>query len=305
MPIVEIYPGQRLRVLPEDIVQAASQTGLTSRLLVTDAGYFPRALHHKRARPRGTTSTIIIVCASGRGYCRTTTGVHRIEAAQSLIITAGAAHEYWADDADPWTIWWLHALGPDQACFEAEIRRNTSAPGVVINNHDLLQVMAHMEDVVKAMEADDTRPNVVRAAGAAWRVMAELTADFAEGPRARVEPARAAQEYLREHYSAPLQVNDLARRFGYSTSHFSTIFRSAAGSGVVEYVKRLRIAQAAELLGTTSEPISDIAQTVGYSDPLYFSRQFRSVHGCSPSAFRSALAVGGEPNHVDTDHPGS
>nr|BFF21235.1 hypothetical protein GCM10025730_47560 [Promicromonospora thailandica] len=71
MRIRDGFPGQRLRVLPGAVARAASQAGPTSRLLVTDAGYFPHAANHGRVRARGATGTIVIVSVAGRGWCRT------------------------------------------------------------------------------------------------------------------------------------------------------------------------------------------------------------------------------------------
>jgi len=53
-----------------------------------------------------------------------------------------------------------------------------------------------------------------------------------------------------------------------------------------QYLKRLRVHRAAQLLDTTNLPIKDIAGEVGYQDALYFSRVFRQVHEQSPMAFR-------------------
>ena len=51
------------------------------------------------------------------------------------------------------------------------------------------------------------------------------------------------------------------------------------------------LARASELLVTTDMPVSEIAQSVGYADPFYFSRQFRSVRGCSPTRFRERSTI--------------
>ena len=59
----------------------------------------------------------------------------------------------------------------------------------------------------------------------------------------------------------------------------------------MEYVKRLRIARACELLITTTMSVADIARAVGYPDPFYFSRQFRRVRDCSPTQFRERAAA--------------
>jgi len=74
---------------------------------------------------------------------------------------------------------------------------------------------------------------------------------------------------------------------GLSESHFAALFRRATGYGALEYQIRLRMGLARVLLDTTARTISSIAHQVGYSDPLYFSRQFRRIHGMSPSQYRS------------------
>jgi AraC-like DNA-binding protein len=46
------------------------------------------------------------------------------------------------------------------------------------------------------------------------------------------------------------------------------------------------MSRARELLDTTDQAVAEIARALGYADPFYFSRQFRSVHGVSPSGYR-------------------
>ena len=82
----------------------------------------------------------------------------------------------------------------------------------------------------------------------------------------------------------------LAADVGFSTSHFSARFHAVTGFSATEYVKRLRMARARELLLTTDRGIADIAAEVGYPDQFYFSRQFRAVAGSSPRHFRQRVA---------------
>lgn len=287
MRIREGFPGQRLRVLPPDVVRAASEAGLTRRLLVTDAGYYPNALHHGATRTHGARGTIVIVVSSGRGACRTGEVVRQVGPGQALVVRARTPHRYWSDDRDPWTISWMHVRGSDVADFEAAVVPAGGA--TVIDTHEPLHVVGELERALAAMEADETLPSLLRAAGAGWSVLGQLAADAAAGSQTRTEPVRAAQTYLREHLDAPVRVGELAARVGLSTSHFAALFRRATGGGVVEYVKRLRIARASELLATTAMPVGDVARAVGYDDPFYFSRQFRAVHDCSPTAFRERV----------------
>ena len=74
---------------------------------------------------------------------------------------------------------------------------------------------------------------------------------------------------------------------GFSPSHFSARFRAVTGFSVTEYVKRLRMARARQLLITSDHTVAEIAAAVGYPDPFYFSRNFSAVNGVSPRAFRA------------------
>jgi AraC-like DNA-binding protein len=95
-----------------------------------------------------------------------------------------------------------------------------------------------------------------------------------------------AQQYLREHVGARTSVVALAALAQLGPSHFAALFRRATGTGVLRYQTRPRMSRARELLDTTDQPIAEIARTLGYTDPFYFSRQFRAVHGTSPSDYR-------------------
>lgn len=284
MRIREGFPGERRRVLPPDVVRTALASGLTRRLLVTDAGYYPHALHHGATRQHGSRGTIVIVASSGRGACRSGDRLLRVGPGQALVIPARTPHRYWSHDDDPWTITWMHVRGEDVADVERAVAPDGLA--AVVDTHEPLRVVGELERALAALETDETVPSLLRASGAAWSVLAQLAADAAAGSQERTEPVRAAQAYLRDHLDAPVRVGDLAARVGLSTSHFAALFRKATGGGVIEYVKRLRIARASELLMTTSMPVAEVARAVGYDDPFYFSRQFRAVHACSPTVFR-------------------
>ena len=81
---------------------------------------------------------------------------------------------------------------------------------------------------------------------------------------------------------------ELASIVNLSASHTASLFRSAVGTSITDYIKHQRCAKARELLMTTNYSVTQIGRLVGYSDPLYFSRQFTSVNGVSLRAFRAS-----------------
>jgi AraC-like DNA-binding protein len=279
------FPGQRLRVLPAPLVRKAIEEPVTKRLLVTDAGYFPHAAAHGRTRPEGAGEAIVMVCTGGSGILTLGGQRRRIESGDAAVIPARTPHVYVADAADPWSIWWLHATGTDVDELVAQILGSDSDP--VLHLRDVYTAVALAEQVVSALENDETTATLYQAAGAAWNLFGLLCSDRLRGEPQTSDRIHVVQEYLRANLASTVSVAELARLAGLSNSHFSALFKASTGYGVVEYVKRLRSARARELLMTTNLSIGEIATQIGYADAFYFSRQFRAVNGTSPSAFRA------------------
>jgi AraC family transcriptional regulator len=108
---------------------------------------------------------------------------------------------------------------------------------------------------------------------------------------------------LSEDLAAPRTVDELARIAHLSRFHFHRIYRAMVGESVIETARRLRLARAALLLGSTRTPVTEIAMETGYESVQTFSRAFRSLTGVSPRTFRDTrmrlaeVVVGPSPNN--------
>ncbi len=95
------------------------------------------------------------------------------------------------------------------------------------------------------------------------------------------------KEYIGHHYAnSELSLNIVAAQVNLSPSHFSTVFSRETGETFIEYLTRIRIDKAKELLRTTSLKSFEIADRVGYGDPHYFSTVFKKNTGLTPIEFR-------------------
>lgn len=93
--------------------------------------------------------------------------------------------------------------------------------------------------------------------------------------------------YMREHLDRPLQVATLAAVANISQSHFFALFKRRTGRAPMDYFTRLRMQQACRLLDGTSASVKEVAATLGYEDPFYFSRVFKLLNRVSPSEYRT------------------
>jgi AraC family transcriptional regulator of arabinose operon len=109
--------------------------------------------------------------------------------------------------------------------------------------------------------------------------------------RGRRSPAIArAVEAIASDLRRRLSIRSLARIAGLSPSHFAHRFKEEIGEPVLAYVNRLRIREAARLLEAEGMNVTEVAESLGYSSPFYFSRQFRRFYFLSPSDFRRNTA---------------
>ena len=85
---------------------------------------------------------------------------------------------------------------------------------------------------------------------------------------------------------SPLSVQRLADIAGMSRSAFAARFESAFGQPPMALLKVVRLRRAAELMATTTLPVSEVAKAVGFLSRSNFSQAFHQHHGMDPSAFR-------------------
>lgn len=102
-------------------------------------------------------------------------------------------------------------------------------------------------------------------------------------------PARCIQQsmdYIRDHYSEPLDREALARQASLSASYFSVLFKKYTGYSPVRYITKIRLDHAKLLLRERHLSIAEVAREVGFQDPLYFAKVFAHEIGVPPREYR-------------------
>ncbi len=100
------------------------------------------------------------------------------------------------------------------------------------------------------------------------------------------ERALAAAHYIDRRAEAPLTLDDVAASVGVSAFHLMRIFRRAIGVTPHQYLMRIRLLRAVQMLRDTEQPVTTIAYDAGWSDLSNFTRTFKREVGCSPGRFR-------------------
>ena len=93
--------------------------------------------------------------------------------------------------------------------------------------------------------------------------------------------------YIAAHYAEPLPLSALAEQVHLHPSHFSRVFHAANGLSPREYIIRVRITAATQLLTTTDREVVDIAQACGFNNLSNFYTSFKRITGKSPAQYRA------------------
>lgn len=95
-----------------------------------------------------------------------------------------------------------------------------------------------------------------------------------------------ARAYIEEHHDEPLSLEDAAKAVNTSVRYFCKVFKQATGFTFTDYLSRIRIEKAKNLLLNPNKRISEIAFEVGFESLSQFNRSFKRITGETPTEFR-------------------
>ena len=227
---------------------------------------------------------IIHFVASGKGVLRYHQQEYTLTAGQLFIIYPSQVASYQADAVDPWQYNWvgfngtdagrlvkLTGLSPDNPVLDSTDPAKTG---------DLLRRIADAGDNTVAADAE--------MAGCLYLLLAHLirmnSGNVAGNPHQTY--VANALRYIQYNYANDIGVTDIARYVGISRSQLYRAFLQDFGVSPHNYLQTYRINEACGLLHDPSHSIAQVAGSVGFNDPLYFSRVFKSIKGTTPSEYQ-------------------
>lgn len=235
---------------------------------------------------------VVHFVTAGSGELRIDDLVLPVAAGDAFVIPAGRVSLYRASHETPWTYSWINFLGMSATHYVSEITR--SAPDRYVVHGLECDRYATLIQGVMGLEGEPTT-QFLRGNSLLLEILAELLEDV--GFREERDRADTLMDevrfYLDMNYSKDLRLADVARRFAVSPDHLSRSFREEFGVSPKRYLMDLKFQKARGLLETTDLPVSVIARSLGFSDPLAFSRAFHRRYGLSPTAHRAGARGAG------------
>jgi AraC-like DNA-binding protein len=239
----------------------------------------------------------IEVCFAVGGPSRlwTAGGPLELRPGSLAIIPPHTPHcEGWRSKAAAYRLLWLVLIGGSLSAFISSYsprrgwRVTARASAIVSATEPLSRAIrpAHSHRLPDAAACHMLR-------GALLLLLGEMMAALAEPDPAPPDDRQhrltdQVKTYIELHYAERLTVGSLATLFRLSPNYLNGLFSRHHGIGIRAYLLRQRL-QAARRMLTEGHPlVKEVAYTVGFADPLYFSRLFHRRFGRPPSAVRDA-----------------
>jgi len=116
-----------------------------------------------------------------------------------------------------------------------------------------------------------------------YSIIEEYTAAQAANPQNTV--AAVVEQYINEHYSEKILLDELVPLTGHNKSYTCALYKKERGYTINDYIKKLRITKACEMLAERDFKISEVASACGFKTVAHFSYTFKEVVGVPPSQY--------------------
>ena len=229
---------------------------------------------------------------SGKGHLNSTDreGVTRqydLGADEGFLICPGQINTYCADKNRPWKYVWLEFDGLRVAEYMDNAGMGFSQPIYRPQSAALgQQVRDTMLYIANHSEASTLHLIGHLCLFLDGFIQSSSTRRELHGGQLRDFYIQEAVTYMEHNYQREITVEEIADVCKLNRSYFSKLFKENMGCPPQEFLIRLRLSKATELMKTTANSIGDISTLCGYPNQLHFSRAFKKRYGVSPREWR-------------------
>ena len=247
-----------------------------------------------RLGPKVYDYYLIHYVISGKGVFSSQGEEYELGAGDSFVIEPEQLISYVSDETYPWHYCWIAFTGTQAAALIASTGVNPLQPIIhTKRNRHIPVLFRHIQQALRSKKANAQLKSIGYLHLLLGEYCETLSASTLAGVITEAESDRIVQQaihYLSTQYAEPITIELMAESLGYNRAYLSRMFKRHTKVTPVTFLLKLRVDKARLLLRERLElTIEQIASSVGFYDPLYFSKQFRRWYGVSPSEYRNQI----------------
>lgn len=208
----------------------------------------------------------------------------QVYSGQLFLLGAHEPHDYKTDPADPLGLCWVEFSGgsSDNLCKLILDRMDP-----IIEGETFHRVLSLIAGILSSLQS---QPSLTIGVDI-YKILIELaelsqTASKRQQKSGGYDKIMRLENYIDEHLSSPLTLEQLAGELNYNTTYFARRFRQIMNTTPANYVMQKRISKAKYLLITTHDPLEAIAEALGFCNTSHFIARFKEYEKSTPSEYR-------------------
>lgn len=268
---------------------------LNSNILNTDLNMYHCGMedcsHGHFYGPAVRDHFLIHYIVKGKGFFQVGDTIYNLEAGQGFLICPNIVTYYQADYEDPWSYKWVGFQGLNAESYLKKANLSLYNPIFKYNKDNALtNCLVDMVNVNLLTKSSD-----IRLLCLLYNFIAILvenspentcTGDIIDKRESYVQKAVA---FIEKNYSRKISIQEISNSINLDRSYFGSIFKDYFKISPQEFLIHFRFKKACDLMKNKSLSISDISRSVGYDDPLLFSKLFKKFMGLSPKKYRNTI----------------
>lgn len=222
----------------------------------------------------------------GKGFYDIGGRRYHLSAGEGFLIKPGDACSYTADEAEPWKYVYISFRGTQAKELADGIGLSEKCTFSFKNSEEMQRVIYKMHSIGK-----ENAHRGIDALGLFLYIMGQLIpkeqAD--KGEKAEMHQMHhfmRAKRYIEDNFAYDTQIGDVALHACIERSYLYRLFMRHENCSPMQYLTKVRLSRAAELLRQTSLSVSEIADAVGFFDASHLSKKFIKKYGITPGEYR-------------------
>ncbi|KAB8125766.1 AraC family transcriptional regulator [Gracilibacillus oryzae] len=224
---------------------------------------------------------------SGKGAIRIKEKTYTLSKEQAFLVHIPSDHCYFLPaESEHWEFIYITLFG-DEAVHYYEFLKQEY--GQILQMPMKARPIKHIYRLLEKIETTGIS-HAYEASGYAYSFLMECMQYFEHDLKKDEElPIAIAKSvtFMEKNFSEDISLSDIVQVSGLSKYHFTRLFSKTMGETPIQFLTRIRIQYAADLLQQRKLSVEEIAKKVGYTNGNYFSKVFKSILNVTPSEYRN------------------
>ncbi|MFD0671114.1 AraC family transcriptional regulator [Cohnella sp. GCM10027633] len=228
----------------------------------------------------------------GEGIFEVNDNKYRLNKGQGFLICPNVITYYQADKINPWSYCWFGFNGTQASLFLKQAGLTMESPIFCYDKNDW--ITQYLQSMIQSTAWHKARE--MKLTGLLYLMLSLLVEHGPEQLSTRKQYGSEVYvdkviDFVEMNYAMKITVEDIANFIGLNRSYLCSLFKQRMNESIQEYLIRYRINKACEMMGNVQLTIGDISRSVGYNDPLLFSKIFKKQKGVSPNNYRAHAQI--------------